>query len=192
MNPYKTFFNIKKNNLNDTKMKIKESFLELYKVRDFQKITIKDICEKAYVARTTFYHYYQNTVEVIEEIEDSVISKLIDINNDILKIDIKNLKSVEFFEKTIDYIDKNFELFYMFLVKQPNIRFIDKWKKAIKYHFYDKCLQGNCKIDIELVIEMVASAAIGGYTYWISNKDKVKKENANEIIFMFLKSIQGN
>lgn len=130
-------------------------------------------------------------MEVIEEIEDEVINKLILINDDILNADIKDLKSMEFFEKTINYIDKNFNLFYLFLVKQPNIRFIDKWKKGIKYHFYHKCSKENCNINIELVIEMIAYAAISGYTYWISNKDKVKRESSNEIICMFLTAIQN-
>ena len=40
-------------------------------------------------------------MEVIEEIEDEVINKLILINDDILNADIKDLKSMEFFEKTI-------------------------------------------------------------------------------------------
>ena len=191
MNPYKTHTFVKQNVLNMTKMKIKEAFLELYKIKNFQSITVKDICQKAYVARTTFYHYYKNIVEVIEEIEDEVINKLILINDDILNADIKDLKSMEFFEKTINYIDKNFNLFYLFLVKQPNIRFIDKWKKGIKYHFYDKCSKENCNINIELAIEMIASAAISGYTYWISNKDKVKRESSNEIICMFLTAIQN-
>lgn len=191
MNPYKTQTVVKQNVLNMTKIKIKEAFLELYKIKSFQRITVKDICQKAYVARTTFYHYYKNIVEVIEEIEDEVINKLILINDDILNADIKDLKSMEFFEKTINYIDKNFNLFYLFLVKQPNIRFIDKWKKGIKYHFYHKCSKENCNINIELVIEMIASAAISGYTYWILNKDKVKRDSSNEIICMFLTAIQN-
>ena len=125
-------------------------------------------------------------MEVIEEIEDEVINKLILINDGILNADIKDLKSMGFFEKTINYI-----LFYLFLVKQPNIKFIDKWKKGIKYHFYDECSKENCNINIELAIEMIASAAISDYTYWISNKDKVKRESSNEIICMFLTAIQN-
>ena len=191
MNPYKTQTVVKQNILNMTKIKIKEAFLELYKIKNFQRITVKDIYQKAYVAKTTFYHYYKNIVEVIEEIEDEVINKLILINDDILNADIKDLKSMEFFEKTINYIDKNFNLFYLFLVKQPNIKFIDKWKKGIKYHFYDECSKENCNINIELAIEMIASAAISDYTYWISNKDKVKRESSNEIICMFLTAIQN-
>ena len=135
MNPYKTQTVVKQNVLNMTKIKIKEAFLELYKIKNFQRITVKDIYQKAYVARTTFYHYYKNIAEVIEEIEDEVINKLIIINDDILNADIKDLKSMEFFEKTINYIDKNFNLFYLFFVKQPNTRFIDNWKNGIKYHF---------------------------------------------------------
>ena len=103
----------------------------------------------------------------------------------------RNNRREYFFEKTINYIDKNFNLFYLFFVKQPNTRFIDKWKKGIKYHFYDECSKENCNINIELAIEMIASAAISDYTYWISNKDKVKRESSNEIICMFLTAIQN-
>lgn len=115
MNPYKTQTVVKQNVLNMTKIKIKEAFLELYKIKSFQRITVKDICQKMYVARTTFYHYYKNIVEVIEEIEDEVINKLILINDDILNADIKDLKSMEFFEKTIIILIKILIYFICFL-----------------------------------------------------------------------------
>ena len=38
-------------------------------------------------------------------------------------------------DETEGYIKKNWSYIYAFLVRQPNLRFIQKWKEAIKENF---------------------------------------------------------
>ena len=45
-----------------TKENITHSFLELLEKKSIEKITVKELCEKARISRNTFYQHYQYKV----------------------------------------------------------------------------------------------------------------------------------
>ena len=51
----------------NTAVKMDKALLSLLETKDFEYITIKEICQKAGVNRSTFYLHYQNTSELLEE-----------------------------------------------------------------------------------------------------------------------------
>lgn len=59
-----------------TKSYLKEALIELLDSEDFDKVTVKSICEKAAVNRSTFYAYYSCPRDLIDEIEADILSKL--------------------------------------------------------------------------------------------------------------------
>ena len=52
-----------------TKMIIKKSFISLLKERPINKITVKAICEMSEINRATFYKYYNDPFDLMEDIE---------------------------------------------------------------------------------------------------------------------------
>jgi AcrR family transcriptional regulator len=67
-----------------TKRLFQDSILELMKNKNINKITVKELCEKADLNRTTFYLHYGIPEDVLTEIENDFIEKtkahLININ----------------------------------------------------------------------------------------------------------------
>ena len=57
-----------------TKRAIKNSFARLLTEKDINDITISDIAAVADINRKTFYNYYSGVHEVIDEIENDIIS----------------------------------------------------------------------------------------------------------------------
>ncbi len=51
----------------NTAVRMDEAFLEILEKKDFEFITIKEICEKAGVNRSTFYLHYENTGDLLSE-----------------------------------------------------------------------------------------------------------------------------
>lgn len=51
----------------NTAIRMDEAFLELLSKKDFEFITVKEICEKADVNRSTFYLHYENIGELLAE-----------------------------------------------------------------------------------------------------------------------------
>lgn len=57
-----------------TKRAIINAFAELLTIKDINEITIKEVADLADINRKTFYRYYSGTHEIIEEIENEIVS----------------------------------------------------------------------------------------------------------------------
>ena len=55
-----------------------EALLLLLEKKDFEYITVKELCQKAGVNRTTFYLHYQNMNELLEETINELNKKFLD------------------------------------------------------------------------------------------------------------------
>ena len=60
-----------------SKKLIKNAFSELLQKKDVEKITVTEIVNLAGLNRGTFYAHYNNTVEVLEEIEKDVSDQIL-------------------------------------------------------------------------------------------------------------------
>ena len=62
----------------NTAIKMDEAFLSLIEVKDFEYITVKEICSKAGVNRSTFYLHYETVADLLEETTQYMHRKFID------------------------------------------------------------------------------------------------------------------
>ena len=58
-----------------TKNTIMRVFIELVKVKPVEKITVKEVCEKAQINRSTFYKYFLDCYDVLEQLENAALEK---------------------------------------------------------------------------------------------------------------------
>ena len=68
---------VKKNYRNAVRSKkmIRQAFLELLQEKPCEKITVTDIAQRADLNRSTFYAHYPEVQGLIEEIEDEIVSR---------------------------------------------------------------------------------------------------------------------
>ena len=59
----------------NTAIKMDEALITLLEKKDFEYITIKEICDTAEVNRSTFYLHYENTSDLLEETTRYIIDK---------------------------------------------------------------------------------------------------------------------
>ena len=58
----------------NTALKMDQAFLELLEKKDFAYITVKEICEKAGVNRSTFYLHYETVGDLLQESAEYIVS----------------------------------------------------------------------------------------------------------------------
>lgn len=115
-------------------------FLELIKTINYEDITVRLICKKSYISRTTFYKYYKNTNDVLLEIENKVLDDMDAIYKeynyqDILTID-HNVPAPNFYEM-YKYISNHKDIF--------NFIYSDKCPKP----YYTKTMNSiNSKLNV--------------------------------------------
>lgn len=181
---------------------IKDTLVEFNVHTDISKITISEICKNVPIARTTFYYYYQDLHEVLDEIEDDLIAGFYTVYKEYLITDFSQYKpgdNLPILEDTLFYIKLNMKYFKALLGPHPDYGFIERWKKIIRDAFKEKWVKEGIEYkNMDLVLHMLASSAVEAYTYWVNNEDKVdfleiSKEIGNRLFYEeFLISEKNN
>jgi len=162
MNPYKYVCDLPVRKTTTAQNSIERALISLLDTNELYELSVKEICQIANVARSTFYAYYNGIDDCVTEIENRFIKDVIEINNSLKCIGKISNIDLSFFENTVLYIKDNKKLLYLFMIKRYNNRFVYKWKDAIKYHLYQRMPEGLGDNNKELTLEIMASQAIGG------------------------------
>ena len=169
MNPYKYVCDLPVLNVTAAQESIEEALLSLLNEKELHRISVKEICEKANVARSTFYAYYDVIDDCLLIIENRFLHNVIDLTMKLEGQEKIEDVDLSFFEETLQYIQSNQKMLYLFMIKRCNARFINKWKDAIKYHLYQRMPMQIDEKNKELTLEIIASVAMGAYQYWLRN-----------------------
>ncbi len=146
-------------------------------------IKINHLCQTAHVARSTFYVYYKNTDELLTELENYQLYKLVNLSAKFIKLDHYDNDSVAFFQNTVRYIASQHRFFYAFLVVSPNIRFIKKWKNNIKYHLWEwRAYHHNSTELSALAMELLATQVVSAATFLLQHPDASSPSQLQDLI----------
>jgi len=189
MNPYEKNLVTSIKPITTAQEALHRALISLYAREPFYRISVKELSVKAAVARTTFYAYYQNTDELLVEIENTLVFNITEHCKHFMHNPCSCESDLLFFEDMLIYIRTNKDVLYTLLVSQPDLRFIEKWKNAIKYHFWERLFRERSAINSGLILEIVASEAIGAFTYWLENTEDVDVSNVNKIIIAQLHAL---
>lgn len=175
INPYESKL-CYEHHLSKTEKKICNTFIKIYEHKDFDKITIKEICDGVPVARSTFYQYFNNTREVKDMIEDNFIYGLLKSSYDLKYFNYDSKTYEQYIYSTLAYFKENRYLFKVFLVTNHDLSFIQKYKISIKYHYYDLC-HGD-----EAALEIVSGYLMAIFSYIISLEREVDPEEIDRYV----------
>ncbi len=118
-----------------------EAFLSLLNEKEFEYITVKEICKRAGVNRSTFYLHYETVGELLEETIDHINKKFDgyfkNVNVDIDKISALPIKELylitpEYLEPWLRFIKENKRLFQTFLKRHETLKMASSYKSIFK------------------------------------------------------------
>ena len=105
----------------NTAVKMDEALLELLKKKDFEYITVKEICKKAGINRSTFYLHYETINDILTECVEYINQKCFDRYSDeqekikdcLAEADLKDLIfiSPEYLQPYLEFVKENKQLF---------------------------------------------------------------------------------
>lgn len=154
--------------INHTKELLKSSLLELLDKKPLSKITIKELCEKVDINRTTYYRYYLDPYDQLEKIEDEIFNEMgmyiEDVNND---IEYEMIKSI------LTYIDERKQDFKILLLK-GDINFQTKFLSFVGKKLFQNLERNN--IDTEIKYIYTAVGSFGVVAEWINGNLKLNVE----------------
>ena len=108
-----------------TKRTIKRAFVSLLSEKDINHITIKDIADRADINRKTFYSYYRGIYQLVDEIENEIVS---DFNEAVESFDFSTMiqSPNPVFEKLTSIINNDIELYGAILSTKHNSGIFEK------------------------------------------------------------------
>lgn len=128
-----------------TAVRMDEALIALLEEKPFSYITIKEICEKAQVNRSTFYLHYENTADLLEEaarylldefrahfsVEESKITSRFAM----CAPEEMNFMSDEYLRPYLEYVQRKKNVFLSVLVNGDALRFDRVYRRMFRYIF---------------------------------------------------------
>lgn len=157
--------------ITQTKKFIQESLILLMSSKPLYKISIKELCDKAGINRSTFYNHYKSQFEVFDEIEKEYLEHI----NQLFATsgDLKN--PGESIIELVRYIDQNLLVSKILFSNKIDEEFSDKMKKISKIQDSIKAI--NRFVPESICEETVEFCLAGCYEVlikWINAKDNRK------------------
>ncbi|WP_455683333.1 TetR/AcrR family transcriptional regulator [Thomasclavelia sp.] len=172
----------KKNNqrFHETEIRMESTMLELMKDTELERITVKRICEKAKVNRSTFYAHFIDIYDMLDKMETELHKELLESYDD---KDDYHIFSEESFIHFLEHIKKH-KYFYKINLQTrksfPLKQGYEELWKIIKL----RCKQAGIKTDEEVMYYFINFQA--GFTmvlkHWVDTDCKISEHNVASII----------
>lgn len=149
-----------------SKTLLKSSLIKLLETQELQKVSIKELCERAGINRSTFYRYYGSQYDLLHEIETDTVRDIIGIleSHPAEKSDAL-LEICRYLEQNIFYVKpllSNSSEFIKTILSHPTIR--REIYRAIEPHYE--------AAQLDYVFDFIAFGSARIIQIWASKEDR--------------------
>lgn len=142
-----------------TKMVLKQALMEILRERPIERVTVKEICLRADVNRSTFYVHYGSPQELFESIQNDIYTEIKE-----KKKDFTDIKA--YIAGMCDIIYDNRELIQVMLMAgkaETMFRIADIWKED----FLNAVGEGVSRADADAAFLYITCGAMAVITTWV-------------------------
>ena len=171
-----------------TKMAIVKAFEELARVKNVDRITVKEITDKCQISWNTFYYHFKDIYDVLEEMLNQRVEQMIET----LELNMQSGNSVQDTRRAgMRYILDNRELFFN-LYQSAGVQevkmYLDKSSSVLGHYLIDRLSEGMnvSERDKDLIISFYQYAHAGMMAEWLEKgmKDDLEERmNRMDVLF---------
>jgi len=163
-----------------TRENLVEAFWALYCEQRIEKITVKDIANKAGYNRGTFYEYFTDVYDVLDHIENGLIPSL----EELPPVTIPSGSLGMPIDSFMELYQYNSKYYSVLLGEKGDPAFASKLKNAIKPHLINRFSSqpSSNLIELDYIIEYTLSAMIGIMSYWFNQSDALSSTEMFDLI----------
>lgn len=178
-------------NKQETVRHIRSVFMGLYARGGINSITINILCRECGIARSTFYLYFDDKYQVLESVENELLSTLRAICQDLSDCDMHEVQAGKPLMKatsTVSYLMENADTFRALLGKYGDPRFTYKWKKDIQDSFMGRfrAEKGDTP-NAGIACTIFSSALVGLFTHFLFDMPDVTEHEFSIVMGNLLK-----
>lgn len=153
----------------ETKQTLIDAFWKLYKEKSIEKITVGQIAAVAGYNRSTFYEYFYDVPDVLQQIEDSIMEEM--------KFGIPDDETIPLGD-VVAIFEHNADRLSVLLGEHGDFSFFFRVRGRMKDAFYALAEQNKVKVDFEisLAIEYHVAAVTASLLSWLRMPDRPSAE----------------
>ncbi|EGD48492.1 TetR/AcrR family transcriptional regulator [Ruminiclostridium papyrosolvens DSM 2782] len=165
-----------------TNLLLKESIIELLKTKHISKVSVKMLCNTADINRSTFYAHYADQYDLLEKLEQEVMTNLKEYINH-----VKNEPS-QVLNQVLEYAAKDAELFKVLLSENCGSAFQRDFMSLSQQKIISK-VKDDHSIDVrtsEYLQCFILSGALEIFKKWLHDGMVESPEQMAELISKLL------
>jgi AcrR family transcriptional regulator len=165
-----------------TKQNLIDAFWSLYCIKHIERITVREIAERAGYNRGTFYEYFTDTYNVLEQIEDSLLPGEQELPPKSLDAQAATAQPINAF---IKMYEQNRKYYIVLFGNNGDPAFVGKIKDRIKPMIRQMLVKKSCADEFELdyTLEFMLSAMIGILSYWFLQQDSPPSDRLLSLMY---------
>ena len=176
-----------------TKQILKDAFIELYRNKSIDKISVKEITTLTGLNRGTFYIHFKDIYDLLKQIENEFLHDVEELSNKILLFNDntfeENFRNINTgFLEMLKYIEKRKTYVEVLLGENGDLSFARKFQnhtKQILYTYFKNIGLINNGIN-EFNLEYISSGNMGIIIYWIETGMKISVEELTQMLGKFI------
>lgn len=168
-----------------TKRILKDSLIELLKSKTIYQISIRELCDKAEINRSTFYKYYGSQFDLLEEMEVDLMALVEEALSKSTRVNGHNRSA---FQTICRYLEENLELSRLLINNNVDPVFAEKilGSDQVKKEIYKMLGPNYSERESEYAYNYITYGAYQVLRVWL-NKDK--RETPEEIVEIIMKQL---
>lgn len=167
-----------------TKQTIKDAFWALYKENKIEKITVKDIMLKAGYNRSTFYAYFTDVYDILEQIEEDLMPGI----EHLPPIDTSSAPGPDFFENIISIYEKNSAYYSVLLSENGDPHFSIKMKNVFKTMMMET-IKNRVNIspdEMDYALEFIVGATLSIVKHWFDQEKNIPMQQLLPLMYKLM------
>lgn len=176
--------NVEDRRTRKTKKAIENAFIELLLEKDTNKITVKDVTERADINRGTFYRHYMDIFDLLSNTEDKIINDLCEQTSPNI-IQILNTERLNGVMSALDYIYDKRQLFKIMLSSSRSMNFMKKVTEVFEEYFLPDISgisPGLSEETYRMITMFYINGAMSLIKDWLDNDTKMPAGELGELI----------
>ncbi|MEW9675093.1 TetR-like C-terminal domain-containing protein [Lentibacillus sp. L22] len=152
-----------------TRQVLKDSLIAILKSKPISAITVKEICEQADINRSTFYTHYKDQFDLLEQIEEEIIT---DLNAYLNQYNFElEQEALQMTEKLLEYLVSKYEIIQT-LLNEHTAHSFEQRVMDVARSFLIQSLVNNDDVDADIseyAITFLISGSIYVIKQWVAN-----------------------
>lgn len=160
-----------------------EAFCEIYKTKPVEKITVSELTRRAGYNRVTFYEYFLDVYDLLEQIEEEVINCIGErISNTISRGNFANMFTEAF--EDMKKSDEHYSL--ILLTSEHSSKFPVKLKKAVMPVIISAFHIPTDDINAVYALDFYLSGIISMVSEWQKNNQELSADELGALVHTIL------